>query len=113
MQMGRARNSTLGSSVGVKRYINTPAENTPTRNIIKNVLGMRACYERRERIGVIFCKAERRADRCDIFVKTGQAESNRADEIKDWMNTRMKGKEEELEKRRKTEKETGGYRKKV
>ena len=85
--------------MGVKRYINTPAENTPTRNFIKNVLGMRACYERRERIGVIFCKAERRADRCDVFVKMGQAESNRADEIKDWMDTRMKEKEEELEKR--------------
>ena len=85
--------------MGVKRYINTPAENTPTRNFIKNVLGMRACYERREWIGVIFCKAERRADRCDFFVKMGQAESNRADEIKDWMDTRMKEKEEELEKR--------------
>ena len=48
---------------------------------------------------MIFCKAERRADRCAFFVKMGQAESNRADEIKDWMDTRMKEKEEELEKR--------------
>ena len=49
-----------------------------------------------------------------FFVKMGQAESNRVDEIKEWMDTRMKEKEEELyrEERRKTEKETGGYRKK-
>ena len=87
--------------MGVKRYINTPAENTPTRNFIKNVLGMRACYERRERIGVIFAKQRGERIGVILFVKMGQAESNRADEIKDWMDTRMKEKEEELEKREK------------